>query len=282
MFTIECDRIGDGWLNLLGELYARGSRVNPRTLPCRELTGVSLRVNDARNNLFAHPDRRLSYRFAIAEFLWIWFGHDDVETISKYNPNIAQFSDDGIRFFGAYGPKLEHQLGFMIDTLERDPDSRQCVMNIWRENPSKTKDVPCTLSWQLFLRDGRLNGVVTMRSSDIWLGLPYDVLSWTLFQNILAGHFKVEVGYYQINIGSSHLYERDANAAAAVLYRPTALEHARSPRLPGPPPGWLDDVLSNRGAIPNDWSVWNSYGLALGAATNRDAWQVLKDLDPPA
>ena len=56
------------------------------------------------------------------------------------------------------------------------------IINIWRENPRSSKDIPCTLSLQFFLREASdqlwLHTIATMRSNDAWLGVPYDTFNF--------------------------------------------------------------------------------------------------------
>jgi thymidylate synthase len=54
---------------------------------------------------------------------------------------ITRFSDDGITFFGAYGPKIITQTSYIVNTLCNDQDSRQAVLSIWRENPKSSADI---------------------------------------------------------------------------------------------------------------------------------------------
>ena len=74
--------------------------------------------------------REIGTAFRYAEAAWILSGDNRVKTISPYSKMISQFSDDGIRFFGSYGPKVVDQLSYVIDTLNKDDYSRQAVINI--------------------------------------------------------------------------------------------------------------------------------------------------------
>src|SRR5712691_3901798 len=107
MIQIRKPTIHEAWLELLNRLARYDFRVvSPQGHSCRELLGVSLRVEDLRANILVHPRRNLNYRFMVAEWLWIALGRNDVATVARYNPEIAQFSDDGLTFTGAYGPRL--------------------------------------------------------------------------------------------------------------------------------------------------------------------------------
>lgn len=87
------------------------------------------------------------------------------------------------------------------------------------------RDVPCTLSYRFFLREGQLHMHTTMRSQDLWLGFPYDIFTPTLIQELLAGWLGVSVGEYHHHVDSLHLYDEhlagaDEVAAASVTSTP--------------------------------------------------------------
>jgi thymidylate synthase len=164
--------------------------------------------------------RNLGYRFLCAEPAWMLSGDNRVATIKEYSKSIAYFSDDGDTFFGAYGPKIVAQLPYVISALRRDRDCRQGVINIWRESPPATKDPPCTLNCQFLIRNDRLDLFVNMRSSDVWLGVPYDVFNFSM----LAGFVILELGDPTLKpgvlfqyAGSRHLYEPEWEAAKDLL-----------------------------------------------------------------
>lgn len=258
------DDFGTAWFYLLRSLTEFGDVRSPRGLTNRELMNVRLTVQNGLRNLLVHPARRLSYKFAVAEWLWIWYGRADVATIARYNRRIADFSDDGITFNGAYGTPVTVQWPRVLEALKTDPDTRQAVIAIYRPPTGPTKDVPCTISVQFLLRDSRLNAVVTMRSSDIWLGLPYDFFNFSMFTNILAAQLSAQVGWVSFNLGSSHLYDINLEDARAVLKAPDSLEIVESPRLTEPPPTWLEKVLTGEDEIPISAPfTWTTYSRAL-------------------
>ena len=274
------ETVGDAWTSLLKSITNHGSFVYPRGLLYRELLGVSLTVTDAHNNILFHPKRKLAYKFMVAEWLWIWFGMEDVKTISQYNPHISKFSDDGIKFAGAYGPRISKQVGYIEDTLKKDRDSRQAVMTIYTPNPKPSKDIPCTLSVQFLIRDDRLHTIVTMRSSDAWLGIPYDLFNFSMIGNIFASLLSVHVGSITFNLGSSHVYENNFIAIDEVLNSKATTY--RSPYLDGFPPYYMFDVLLKRNMRasvlkPEAFQEpWTSYAKALTAETNSDALSIIR------
>lgn len=281
--VIEADDFGAAWVNLLAELASTGEVVSPRGKTTREHRAVTLTVFDGRANILVDAQRRPNYRFMVAEWLWIWFGRDDVQTISRFNPNIAQFSDDGRYFRGAYGPRIRQQWLRVQNLLDIDPFTREAVIALYNENDLRaaTKDIPCTEDVQFFIREGRLETLVTMRSSDIWLGLVYDFFNFSMLGNIMASAQNVEQGSVTFQLGSSHLYETNLEQAIKVLEigQPSTL---RSPRLPVAPERHLDAALQD----PVEWSKltlhtqapWMHYGGVLTSSDSTGALRYLTEI----
>ena len=191
------------WIKNLRNLIASGQRTNPRGMDCRELIGFTSKVN-MDLPLVYQPSRKLGKRFAFAEAAWILSGDNRVSTIKKYAPNIVQFSDDGVYFRGSYGPPVRDQVPYILNTIYNDDQTRQAVLTIWRQRPGKSKDIPCTVAMQWVLRDSKLDCIVYMRSSDIWLGLPYDIFNFTALTSLLLINLRQEEDYANIELGTLH------------------------------------------------------------------------------
>lgn len=202
------------WLTQCIKIMGGGEPVTPRGQPTLELRQSTVYV-DMRYPLVTCKPRKLSYSFAAAEALWILDGDNRVKTIAPYNANIAQFSDDGVIFNGAYGPRIQAQLDFVLAKLREDRNTRQAVLTIWESRPAPSKDTPCTVAMSFMIRDDQLHCQVFMRSSDVWLGLPYDIFNFTLVAALVTCMYNVgrmdsvELGELTITAASSHAYERD-------------------------------------------------------------------------
>ena len=200
---------------------------SPRGKPIREVVAAAFTLTDPRNRLIMSPARAANYGFAVGELCWYLRGDSDLQTMLYYNKRMAQFSDDGATINSAYGARIlnpsvggrESQWDFCLSELIRDPDSRRAVMHInqprdlWRAVTAGSKDVPCTLSLQLLLRNRRLHMHAVMRSNDVVWGMPYDVFSFTVLQEAFmlqlkeAGAPVDDLGPYHHTAGSLHLYE---------------------------------------------------------------------------
>jgi len=270
---------GSNWYRtVLANILDRGHEVAPRGQRVKEVLGVSLTIADARANILVNDARKLNYRYLVAEWLWIAFGRSEVSLLTPYNSQMARFSDDGFTLAGAYGPRLAPQWSYVIETLRHDPASRQAVATIWTPVPLLSKDIPCTISLQFLLRSGRLTTIATMRSSDAWLGLPYDIFTFAQLANCVAGELGTDVGSLTMQLASSHLYEEHWEKAVAARDAQTAC--ASSPRLPGFPPAWLERVLEERAfTLGESGTVWQRYAAALRAPTWSAALAALRNDD---
>jgi len=212
----------EAWLSQLRKIVKSGTKVNPRGLPTIEVRNALIEY-DPISPVVCVPERRLSARFLSGEALWILNGSDKVDEIAPYNERIVQYSDDGERFFGAYGPRIDSQIEHVLSTLADDLDSRQAVLTIWRENPPVTRDVPCTVAMAFSVRDRSVHLATFMRSSDVWLGLPYDMFNFAMvLARVTAGLSSrtgelLGLGSSVIFAASSHLYDDNQNAALKVL-----------------------------------------------------------------
>jgi thymidylate synthase len=66
--------------------------------------------------------------------------------------------------------------------------------------------MPCTISLQYLIRDDKLYAITTMRSNDAYLGFRNDLYCFTELQKKMAKELNVELGWYQHQVGSLHLY----------------------------------------------------------------------------
>jgi len=218
------------WVDSLRWVMKNGREVGPRNLKTKEMPLVT--VVDMNSPVLRVPDRNLGYKFMAAEAAWILEGRNDLATIKPYSKQIQNYSDDGIYFKGAYGPKIQDQLGWAVHKLRIDPKTRQCVINIWRERPDLDKDIPCTLALQFYFRGTDLEMHAFMRSSDLWLGWPYDVFNFSQIATRILLHLiwfeptwiKMGLGNLVIHSGSSHIYELNFDRVKEILEKDTMKE----------------------------------------------------------
>lgn len=174
-------------------------------------------IKDPTRCIMKNKIRNLPIRYCIGELLWYLSGDPSLDNIRKYSKNWDRMSDDGNTVNSNYGNLIQNEYGFnqlelCEDILKNDPNSRQAVIHVKpprdiRAHP--TKDLPCTLSLQFFIRDNKLYMTTYMRSNDLWMGFPYDVFQFTCMQIWLSMRLHVDLGEYTHIAGSLHLYKRN-------------------------------------------------------------------------
>lgn len=200
------------WLNGLKNIIKNGEISSPRGMKIKEIVGHSIKV-PMKDPIITLTSRKMNFKFALGEAWWVTSGSNKVNDITQFMKRYKEYSDDGVFLNGAYGVKFIDQLRYIVDNLESDQDSRQAVLNIWRENPRQSKDIPCTLSHQYLIRDGELHCIANMRSHDMVWGFSYDTFTFSMMaktiQTLLSKrNINVEMGTLTINQGSAHIYEK--------------------------------------------------------------------------
>ncbi|MFD6934662.1 thymidylate synthase [Streptomyces goshikiensis] len=208
-------------------VLAEGKAVKPRGMATTEVIGAHLTLTEPRRRLVSLPPARvLNAAFAAAEAVWILSG-SDANWIYGYNQRMAQYADDGT-LRGAYGPRMRawrpghDQLNHVRRTLLADPDSRRALIQLYdpdRDIPNHS-DVPCTLGYRFYLRDGLLEMHTTMRSQDLWLGFCYDLFTATVLHELMAHWIGAELGHYHHHVDSLHLYDSNIHTARALPGQP--------------------------------------------------------------
>jgi thymidylate synthase len=217
----------------------------PRGQAIREKIGVSFKIKDPRNRLPYIPERNYSLSYMCAEAAWYFAGRNDVAWIANYSPFWLDVTDDGKTANSSYGSRIykEHdridngshvQYQRVLNELKNDKDTRRAVIYLTQpsDHHRAKLDIGCALNLQAFVRNNRLHLIANMRSSDLILGIPYDVSAFTLVQEMLANDLGVELGEYTHHSNSLHVYERNFEVAEAVCNATVTSDCPPMPQMP--------------------------------------------------
>jgi thymidylate synthase len=211
----------------------------------REILHAAFTIRDPLERWVLARRPAINPAFAIVETIWILAGRDDSALPNHWHPGLPKYTGGGDRYHGAYGYRLRRRFGFdqlkrAYLTLKNNPDSRQVVLQIWdpridlpdEEGRPAAQDVPCNVLSMLKVRDGKLEWTQVMRSNDLFRGVPYNFVQFTILQEVMAGWLGLELGSYDHLSDSLHVYEDDFGALKAFDGRVEIVSNTDSLRLP--------------------------------------------------
>jgi thymidylate synthase len=162
--------------------------------------------------------KKLHLRSIIHELLWFLKGDTNIGYLKENGVSIwDEWADEN----GDLGPVYGHQWrswptaeGGHIDQISRlvaqirsNPDSRRLIVSAW--NPADIEQMalpPCHCLFQFYVAEGRLSCQLYQRSADIFLGVPFNIASYSLLTMMLAQVTGLEPGEFVHTFGDAHLY----------------------------------------------------------------------------
>lgn len=199
----------------------------------REILNCFIEIRNPRRRFVLSPQRRHSLDYVCGEMCWYFSGERSVARAARYSKFWEHLADEDGNVNSNYGDKIfyrrcpnpmggKSQFEYVVDELRRDRDSRRAVMFLMLpEDYHKmhtTRDYPCTMSLHFFVRRGKLDLIVHMRSNDFVLGFNNDMPFFSVLQEMVAVEVGVPLGTYYHNSDSMHLYERNYGLLG---YQPT-------------------------------------------------------------
>lgn len=183
-----------------------------------EIFGAILELKNPRARLSRSFSRAKAFS-PLGELFWYISGSDEVSFIEHYIQNYGNLIKDKVKANGAYGPRifgpyaedrrnLRSHWDRVIRTLREREGSRNALIQIYENSDAKPNnhDKPCTCTLQFAIRNGQLLLHAHMRSNDAFWGLPHDIFSFTMLQEIAARELGVGLGKYTHSVTSLHLY----------------------------------------------------------------------------
>ncbi|PLW69136.1 thymidylate synthase [Pseudohalioglobus lutimaris] len=202
--------------------------------------------------------KKLHLKSIINELIWFLRGDTNTRWLKENGVSIwdewATESGDLGPIYGAQwtawptreGGKI-NQIDYVVDCLRNNPDSRRILFHGWnveylpdeqaspQENAAAGRMAlpPCHLLYQFYVAGGRLSAQLYIRSSDSFLGLPYNTASLAVLTMMLAQQCDLEPGEIIISTGDSHLYSNHLEQVREQLARkPRSLPRLNITRKP--------------------------------------------------
>lgn len=218
---MEADTFSGSYKHLLRSIYRDGEiEVNARTNTAIKMLagGTSFKIDLAEGKLPVAGNRTYWPHIAAAEVAWQFMGTKDPTFILKHAPKLwSKFVEDG-ELKTAYGFRWSHafgrdQLRMAVETLRNDPTNRQVFISAWDPRvdglgaPDPPKNIPCPVGFTLSRTGNRVHMSVLMRSSDVYVGLPYDVMAYTLTLDAICASIGCLPGTLHFTLAHPHVYK---------------------------------------------------------------------------
>lgn len=224
---ISCETPSEAVVDAIETLKDWGELSSPRGMSTMEITNAQIMIQRPWLIPFEVGNRSLRPFIGCIEALQLVGQVAAPNVVVKGSNAFQKFTNDEI-FHGAYGQRVYGHLSEIVDLLKRDPDSRQAVLTIFNAATDlgrNKNDIPCTLNIQFMIRKNKLNMRVNMRSNDVFLGLPYDLVQFGALQGAIAKALDIEMGWYSHNVGSLHMYLRDLEKCEDLFPETTTFDY---------------------------------------------------------
>ena len=220
------------YLQALKQCFDNGIDVDSRSVKVRKAFGYQMRF-DLKEGFPALTTKKLAWKSITSELLWFLEGSDDERRLaeilyeknrddlkekntiwtqnanSEYWKDKAKFKGDVGRIYGVQWRDFlgVDQIKNLIEGIKNNPDSRRHILSAW--NPSEINLMslpPCHAFSQFFITNKKLSCQLYQRSCDMFLGVPFNIASYSLLVHLIARECDLQVNEFIHTLGDYHIY----------------------------------------------------------------------------
>lgn len=184
----------------------------------KAVAGVFFKLDNSKDDAFLLTTKHVAWKAAVKEMYWIYIMQSNkVKDLQDMGVEIwtPWCKDDGTigPAYGAIVSKptfgYKNQLEYVVETLKKDPNSRRVMINLWDiDNLPEMALTPCCYNLLFNILDGKLHMQLNIRSSDVALGLPFNIFQFQVLHKLIAHECKVEPADMIVMISNLHYYDR--------------------------------------------------------------------------
>lgn len=175
--------------------------------------------------------KKLHLRSIIIELLWFLKGETNIAWLKENGVSIwDEWADENGELGPVYGYQWRSwpapdgrsidQIANVVDAIKTNPTSRRLIVSAW--NPALVDEMalpPCHCLFQFYVAEGRLSCQLYQRSADIFLGVPFNIASYSLLTMMIAQVCGLQYGDFVLTLGDAHLYADHIDKAELQLER---------------------------------------------------------------
>ena len=259
------------YLNALGNILANGKSKSDRTgTGTKGVFGYQMHF-DLEKGFPATTTKKLAWKSVVGELLWFLEGSTDERRLAEITYGLPRSelldkttiwtanadaqgvalgyqNNDLVKELGpVYGKQWRDfngvdQIAEIINLIKTDPDSRRIILSAWNVGEiDKMALPPCHTMSQFYVAEGKLSCQLYQRSADMFLGVPFNIASYSLLTHILASITDLQVGEFVWTGGDCHIYENHMPQVLQQMSR----KPSKLPTLDMPKFNSLEDVLNS-------------------------------------
>jgi thymidylate synthase len=219
------------YLKLMVEILKEGRTKPSRGIhPIKSIFGTQIRF-DMRAGFPLLTTKKMPFKLMAHEMLWFISGSSNIKYLQDNKIHYWDgFADKDLNLGPVYGVQWRHwkgqdgkefdQLQWAIDEIKNNPNSKGIIVSAW--NVADLKEMrlpPCHTMFQFDVTKGKLRMELYQRSSDVFLGLPFNIMQYSLLLQMVAHLTGLEARELIVSIGNAHLYTNHLEAAKEQLKR---------------------------------------------------------------
>ncbi len=221
----------DQYLDLLRFVLENGAAKPDRTgTGTRSIFGYQMRF-DLQKGFPLLTTKKIHFKSVAYELLWFLRGESNVRFLQENGVRIwDEWADENGELGPVYGVQWRSwqaadgrqidQISQVIDQIRRNPESRRLIVSAWNVGEIDQMALPpCHTFFQFYVLDGRLSCQLYQRSADIFLGVPFNIASYSLLVMMIAQVCGLQLGDFVHTLGDAHLYANHLDQARLQLGR---------------------------------------------------------------
>jgi len=228
------------YLDLMRYVKTHGVKKEDRTgTGTLSVFGYQMRFDISRNFPLL-TTKKLHLKSIIHELLWFLKGETNIHYLKENGVSIwDEWADENGDLGPVYGAQWRSwksaggqtidQISSVINQIKTDPDSRRLIVSAWNVGElEKMALMPCHAFFQFYVADGKLSCQLYQRSADIFLGVPFNIASYSLLLMMVAQVTGLQPGEFVHTFGDAHLYLNHMDQVETQLSRePLSLPQVR-------------------------------------------------------
>lgn len=205
------------YIDLVYNILNKGVRKKNRTkIDTKSIFGYQMKIH-FKNGFPLLTTKKINFRLIVHELLWFISGSTNTKYLKDHKVNIWNNWEDKDGNLGPiYGYQWRNwpynnikfdQITNVINEIVKNPNSRRLIVSSWNVGMIESMALPpCHILFQFYVSNKKLSLQLYQRSADVFIGLPFNISSYSLLLMMICQVTNLKIGYFIHTIGDAHIY----------------------------------------------------------------------------